>query len=112
MADAIWPQVLDDLPHVLDSPLFAAVNRDAEASGARLIHQPCMRAIREVWVGRASDVDADDAAPPVAERLLDDDGVQFQRERAIHHQNQPGTHLWIFQQRAILPANGCGDDMV
>ena len=112
MADAIGPQVLDDLPHVLDAPLLAGVNRDAEPSLARLLHQPCVRAIREVWVGRASDVDADDAALPVAERLLDDDGVDLQREGAIHHQNQPGAHLRIFQQRAVLPANGGGDDVV
>src|SRR5262249_35158071 len=112
VADALWAQVLDDLPHVVDAPLFAGVDGDAQSRPARALDQRLMLTIGEVGVGRPGDVDADDAAALVAQRLLDDDGVDLRCERAIHHEDQAGARLWIFEQRAILPTQRGGDDMV
>ncbi len=78
MADALGPQVLDDLADLVDpvlAALLADVDGDAEAACACLLDERCQVAVRIApTVGAGpGDVDADHAAVGVADRLLDDD---------------------------------------
>src|SRR6185369_12897932 len=50
---------------------------------------------------RTRDVDPDDATRGPADRLLGNDLVEPQVERAVHHQDQPGTHLRVLDARAV-----------
>ena len=117
MADAIGPEMLDDLAHLLAThvaALLADVDRDAEAGVAARLHD---RLELRVLVApaarpRPGDVDADDAASRPADRLLDDDLVQAQVEGAVHHQDQPGADLRVLDARAVDPSDRGEDDVV
>ena len=61
---------------------------------------------------RAGDVDPDDAARRVPDRLLDDDHVLRRRERAVHHQDQPRAHLRVLERGDVEPADRREDDVV
>ena len=46
------------------------------------------------------------------DRLVDDDRVLARVERAIHHQDQPGSNLRVLEPRAVEPADRGEDDVV
>jgi hypothetical protein len=82
------------------------VDGHAEPRRARVLEE---RREVAVWIAptagaRAGDVDADDPARRVADRLLDDDLVQPLVERPVHHQDQAGAHLWVLETRAVEAA--------
>src|SRR6266496_5944958 len=59
-----------------------------------------------------SDVDPDDPARRIADRLLDDDRILPLVERPVHHQDQAGSHLRILEARPVEAADGGHDDVV
>jgi hypothetical protein len=91
------------------------VDRDPEPGLPRL---PDERRELAVGVGpgavgaRAGDVDADDPARRVADRLLDDDRVLPLGEGPVHHQEQAGAHLRVLEAGAVEPADRGHDDVV
>ncbi len=113
----VGAQRLDHLADLLDAVLaafLADVDRHAETCVARELD---VLADLRVVVARAAgprpcDVDADDAARRVPDRLLDDHHVLVGRERSVHHQDQPGAHLRVLERRAVEPADRRQDDVV
>ena len=100
--------MLDDLADLLDAvpaALLADVDGDAQPAGPRLLDERRQIAVRvAAAVGpRAGDVDADDAAVRVADRLLDDDPVLLGGEGAVHHQDQAGAHLRVLEPARSRP---------
>src|SRR4029079_14658467 len=61
---------------------------------------------------RPGDVDPDDAARAVPDRLLDDDPVLPLVERAVHHPDQAGAHLWVLEARTVEATGGSHDDVL
>ena len=117
-----WPirsgrRVLDhlaDLGVAVLLALLADVDRHAEAGVARLLDERRELAVRVALAARAraGDVDADDPARRVADRLLDDDRVLLLVEGAVHHQDQPDAHQRVLEARAVEPADRGHDDVV
>ena len=103
MAEPVRAERLDDLADLLDSVVaafLADVDRHAEPAVARQVD---VLADLRVVVPRASraragDIDADDPARPIAQRLLDDHHVLVGGERAVHHQEQPGANLRVLER--------------
>ena len=118
VADPVGPQCRDDLADLRDpelAALLADVNRHAKARLTRLLDQRKKLAVgvRACTVGtRSGDVDPDDPAWRVADRLLDDDRVLPLGERPVHHQDQPCAHLRVLEARAIEPPDRGDDDVV
>src|SRR5205814_2381691 len=107
--DAVTDTVRLEVPHDLvdGTPVLVltGVDRDAEAGFAGLLEQGGVVGVMEVQVLRAGDIDRQDAALSVLDRLLDDDLVQAQVERAIEAEDEPGLDR-ILERRAI--ARGAG----
>src|SRR5205085_4083940 len=114
MPDPVWPEVLDHLAELCDAvlaALLADVDRHAEARLARRLHVlDDLAVVVALAAGpRAGDVDPDDAAWRVTDRLVDDDRVLLGRERPVHHQDQAGAHLRVLEARPVEATDGGHD---
>ena len=110
------PQVLDDLVDLRAAglALLADVDRHAEsrlAGGLDERRELAVRIVARRGAG-AGDVDADDAAAAIADRLFDDDLVLGLRERPVHHQDEAGADLRVLEAREVEAAGGGHDDVV
>src|SRR5581483_10079245 len=104
--EAVRAQRIDDLADLLDAhvaTLLADVNRDAETAVARELDLLAdLRVVVTSSAGaRARDVDSDDPARSVPERLLDDHHVLVGSERAVHHQDETRPYLRVLERRTI-----------
>ena len=98
MADAVGLEQLDDPGDLLDRPGFARVDRQAEPELARPPEEPSVVGDAEGRRFGAGDVDPDDAAVAPADRLLDDDLVELERERAVEAEDEAGLDR-VFEAR-------------
>src|SRR4029450_11089746 len=106
---------LADLADPVLAAFLADVDRHAEPGLARLLDERAQGAVGVRTVGIrawAGDVDADDSARRVADRLLDDDRVLPLGECPVHHQDQAGAHLRVLEAGAVEPADRGHDDVV
>src|SRR5207253_2450078 len=83
VADAVRFQEVDDLLDGLPSLVLPRMDRDAEPRLLRALHERRVVLVVEVRVRGPGDVDADDTAPLIGDRLLDDDLVERVAERAV-----------------------------
>src|SRR5216683_7646367 len=86
----------------------------AEPRCARLLHHWHDLAVviaAAAWA-RACNVDADDSARRPADRLLDDDRILLGGERPVHHQDQAGSDLRVFEARTVEAADSGENDVV
>ena len=117
VAEPVGPQRLDhlaDLLHAVLAALLADMDRHAEAGvPGELDVLADLRVVVASSSGpRAGDVDADDAARHVLDRLLDDHHVLLGGERAIHHQDQARPDLRVLERREVETADRGEDDVV
>jgi hypothetical protein len=84
---------------------------DAKPSLARLLEEGRVVAVTEVRILAASHVDADNAAMPVSDRLLEDDRVQRLVEGPVQAKDEASLH-WVLEERAVEPADRRHDDVV
>ena len=111
VADAVGLEQLDDAGDLVDRPGLAGVDRDPEAVLAGAAHQAPVVGDPEGGRFGAGDVDADH--PPVApgDRLLHDDLVELERERAVEAEDQARLHR-VLERRAVhapeRPPRRCG----
>ena len=117
VTDPVGMQRLDDLRELVDAELaafLADVDRHAETTLA--CELDVLANLRVVVAStarpRPGDVDADDPARRISQRLLDDDHVLLRAERAVHHQDQSGPHLRILERRDVEAADRGEDDVV
>ena len=106
MPDPVGPQHLDDLAellHAVRPALLADMDRHAQTRGARRLDMA-----RDLGVVPASaartrpgDIDTDDPARRVPQRLLDDHHVLHGGERPVHHQDQPRPHLRVLERGPV-----------
>jgi hypothetical protein len=79
----------------------------------RLDQRPYLRVVVASATGsRTGDVDPDDPARGPADGLVDDDLVQPEVERPIHHQDQPRPHLRILEAGKVEAPDRGEDDVV
>ncbi len=83
MPDAVRLEQLDDPGDLLDRARLTGVDRQAEPELARPAEEPSVVGDAEGRRFGAGDVDPDDAAVAPGDRLLDDDLVELERERAV-----------------------------
>ena len=88
MADAVGLEQLDDPGDLLDRAGFAGMDREPEAVLAGPAEEAPVVGDPEGRRLGAGDVDADDAAIPPRDRLLGDDLVELERERAVEAEDQ------------------------
>ena len=88
VADAVGLEQLDDPRDLLDRAGLAGVDGEPEAELAGPAEQPPVVGDAERRRLRAGDVDADDAAVPPGDRLLGDDLVELERERAVEAEDE------------------------
>src|SRR5215207_5757888 len=115
--DAVGAKVLQDLPDLRDAvcaAFLADMDGDAEPCSPRLFDERSQVAVRvAAAVGaRTGDVDADDSALAVADRLLDDHLVLLAREGAVHHEDEACPDTRVLEARAVEPTDGSHDDVV
>ena len=117
MPEALRTERLHDLADLLDAEvaaLLADVDRHAEP---RVTCELDVLADLPVVVAgatgtRSRDVDTDDPARAVAERLLDDHHVLVGGERPVHHQDQARAHLRVLERGEIEAVDRREDDVV
>src|SRR5581483_7666331 len=117
LTDSIRPQDLEHLAYLLPpevAALLADVDRHAEPGRPRLVDHRLRGAVVVPRVPRAwaGEVDADDPARRPHDRLLDDDLVLPRREGPIHHQDEAGADLRIFEARAVETTDSGEDDVI
>ena len=86
------------------------MDRDAEARPPRLLDHRLHRAVVEARAAgaRPGDVDADDAARPPADRLLDDDLVLPRVKVRSIIRIRPALHLRVLEGRRSMPRIAAG----
>ena len=100
MADPVGLEQLDDPGDLVDRSGFAGVDREPEAELAGPPEQPAVVGDAEGRGLGTGDVDADHAAIAPGDRLLHDDLVELERERAVEAEDQPGLDR-VFQCRLV-----------
>ena len=112
MIHAIEREDLEHMRHLRGGAIFARMHGGLEPCGTRHCVEVGVVVVREIVAFRPCDIDADDAAPRVLDRLLHDDLVEFFRETTIEEEDEPGTHLREFGERALHAAERAEDDVV
>ena len=87
------------------------MDRQAEPELARPPEEPPVVGHPEGRRFGAGDVDPDDAPIAPADRLLDDDLVELEREGAVEAEDEPGLDR-VFETRLVHAADGGRDDVV
>ena len=103
MADPVGLEQLDDPGHLVDRAGLAGMDGEPEAELARPAEEPAVVGDAERRRFGAGDVDADDAAIAPLDRLLGDDLVELERERAVEAEDEPRLDR-VLEGRLVHPA--------
>ena len=100
MADPVGLEQLDDPGHLVDRAGLAGVDGEPQAELARPAEEPAVVGDAEGRRFGAGDVDADHAAVAPLDRLLGDDLVELERERAVEAEDEPGLDR-VLERRLV-----------
>src|SRR5207247_9622539 len=100
VTDAIRLEVLQHFVDTFPILIFAGVHGDAKPRFTRFLEEGGVIAVAEVRILAPGDVDANDAAVAVRDRLLEDDRVERLVERPVEAEDEPRLHR-IFEKGSV-----------